>query len=379
LASKPNAIQNFDPTTNLPIGGAPLQLEGVENNLPTPLTYRYSLLAQYDLGHSWVLTVGYQGSLSRHYTRQQNENLYFAPPNPSVQQLNLFTNDVNGSYNALLTELQHRFSSQFQIDAQYTFARAEDNASSDFALGTFPFSARSEWALADYDVKHNLKLAGVWTPKIFRGDHAWIDKIADGWTVTGILNAHTGFPWTPVYNVQVTGPDGTSTCGLAYANSNYCTVRPAAYLGGALGDYSNAGFERTGGNFPNGPAAYFVPPTIVNGIPTAPGVARNSFWGPRYSSVDMTLGKAFGLPRMPVLGKNTKIDVRANFYNIFNQTNLTPFFNGNNGLGNTQTIGTLNVNEITGTQTVTSPNASFGQGLTALAGRVIELEARFSF
>ena len=32
--------------------------------------------------------------------------------------------------------------------------------------------------------------------------------------------------------------------------------------------------------------------------PSAPGVARNSFWGPRYSSVDMTLGKAFGLPRL---------------------------------------------------------------------------------
>jgi hypothetical protein len=82
---------------------------------------------------------------------------------------------------------------------------------------------------------------------------------------------------------------------------------------------------------------------------------------------------------MPVLGENAKIDIRANFYNIFNQTNFKPFFNGNNQLGNTQTIGTLNVNEVTGTQTVTSPNGTFGQGLDALAGRVIELQARFSF
>jgi len=369
----PNAIQSFNPTTNLPIGGAPLLLEGVQNNLPTPITYRYSLLTQYDLGHNWVMTVGYQGSLSRHYTRQQNENLYFSPLNPAAQQLILFTNDVNGSYNALLTEVQHRFSSQFELDAQYTFARAEDNQSQDFETGTFPFSQRAEWGPADYNVKHNFKLWGVWTPKFFSGERAWLDKIVGGWTVTGILNAHTGFPWTPVYNVQVTDASGASTCGLVYPNSNYCTVRPAAYLGGALSDYSNDGFKRAGGNFPNGATSYFTPPTIVGGVPTAPGVARNSFWGPRYSSVDVTLGKAFGLPHLPVLGENAKIDIRANFYNIFNQTNFVPFNNSQ------QTIGTLNVNEITGTQTVTSPNGTFGQGLNALAGRVIELQARFSF
>ena len=194
-----------------------------------------------------------------------------------------------------------------------------------------------------------------------------------GWTVTGILNAHTGFPFTPVYNVQVTDATGATTCGLVYANSGYCTLRPAAYLGGALSNFSNSGFIGNGGNFPNGPTTYFAPPTITGDFPSAPGVARNSFWGPRYSSVDMTLGKAFGLPRLPVLGENAKIDLRANFYNIFNQTNFMPFSNSE------QTIGTINYSAVTGAQTVTSPNATFGQGLTALAGRVIELQARFSF
>jgi hypothetical protein len=374
----PNAIETFDPTTGLPTSGAPIALVGVQNNLPTPVTYRYSLMTQYDMGHNWILSVGYQGNVSRHYTRQQLENLYFSPLNPEVQQLNLFTDDVNGSYNALLTEVQHHFSRTFEIDAQYTFSKAEDNASSDFAIGTYPFNPRSEWGLSDFDVAHAVKLWGVWTPHIFGGSHSWMEKIAGGWTVTGILNAHTGFPWTPVYNVQVTGADGLTTCGLVYANSQYCTVRPAAYLGGALGNFSNAGFEQAGGNFPNGSTTYFTPPTITDGVPSAPGVARNSFWGPRYSSVDMTLGKSFGLPRMRFFGENAKIDLRANFYNIFNQTNLTPFFNGNNSLGNTQTIGTLTVNQLTGAETVT-PNPTFGQALSALAGRVIELQARFSF
>ena len=202
---------------------------------------------------------------------------------------------MNGSYNALLTQIQHRFSSTFAIDAHYTFAKAEDNASHDYATGTYPFNLRSEWGLSDYDVQHNFKLYGVRQPRIFRN--------AGGWTVSGILNAHTGFPWTPVFNIV--GANGTA-CGVIFANSSYCTVRPAAYLGGAGTDYSNDAFKRAGGNFPNGPLAYFAPPTIpASGIPAAPGVARNSFRGPRYSSVDFTLGKSFGLPAMRVLGETT--------------------------------------------------------------------------
>ena len=55
--------------------------------------------------------------------------------------------------------------------------------------------------------------------------------------------------------------------------------------------------------------------------------------GPRYSALDATLGKAFGLPHLPVLGENGKLDFRANFYNLLNQLNLTPI--------GSQAIGTM--------------------------------------
>jgi hypothetical protein len=104
-------------------------------------------------------------------------------------------------------------------------------------------------------------------------------------------------------------------------------------------------------------------------------VPRNFFRGPRYSSIDATLAKAFGLPHLPVLGENAKIEFRANFYNLFNQLNFAPF--------GPQQIGTINVTPASGglpaSQTVTSPNGSFAQGTNALGGRIIELQARFSF
>jgi hypothetical protein len=376
--ANPATVVTINPATNLPASGAPVNLTGFDANLPTPVTYRYSLGIQYDMGHDWVISVGYQGSLSRHFTYLQNLNLiYFQNPNPQVQNFTKFTNASNGAYNALLTEVQHKFSKTFEIDAQYTFSKAEDNYSGDFFSGTDPFDRRAEWGPSLFDATHNFKVYGLWTPRIFRGDHSFAEKILGNWTISGIFNAHTGFPWSPVYNVQVLGtPDG-NTCSLLYDDSGYCTVRAASYLGGAQGNFSNAGFERTGGNFPNGPTAYFTPPNLTNPftIPPPPGVGRDSFRGPRYSSVDATLGKAFGLPRLPILGENAKLDIRANFYNLFNQINFVPF--------NDQTIGTIVVTPPTGgvpgSQTVVSPNGTFGQATSALGGRVIEGQIRFSF
>jgi hypothetical protein len=147
-------------------------------------------------------------------------------------------------------------------------------------------------------------------------------------------------------------------------------------LGGAGTNYSNSTFKLPLGNFPNSPDTYFAPPVLsASGVPPVPGVGRNSFRGPRYSSVDFTLSKAFGLPNMKVIGENAKLEIRANFYNIFNQLNPTPF--------NSQQIGTIILNP-DGTQTnptAANGNASttFDQAQNGLAGRVIEAQARFSF
>jgi hypothetical protein len=76
-----------------------------------------------------------------------------------------------------------------------------------------------------------------------------------------------------------------------------------------------------------------------------------------------------------VLGENAALEIRANFYNIFNQLNLTPW--------NTQNIGTILL-QPDGTQinpTAANGNASqtFDQAQNGLAGRVIEMQVRFSF
>jgi hypothetical protein len=372
--ANPNAVLTFDPTTNLPTSGAPITLSALPATLLSPYTYRYSLETQYDLGHGMVATVGYDGSSSHRLLRWVFQGqILFEPQNPEVNGLRYWTDDVDGNYNALLTEFQKHFSHGFEFDAQYTYSKSMDEASNNYYFDQYPFNAQAAYGPSDYDATHNFKLWGLWSPKIFSGDRAWMEKVAGGWTFSGIWNAHSGFPWTPFYNVQVTGDP--NECSLLFANSGYCSVRPAAYLGGAGSNYGNSTFKLQTGNFPNGAYTYFTPPTLsLNGLPPVPEVGRNSFRGPRYSAVDFTIAKAFGFPNTRVLGENAKLEIRANFYNLFNQVNL--------GALGTQQIGTIQLNAA-GVQTNPSAaglaNGTFDQAGYALAGRVIEAQARFSF
>jgi hypothetical protein len=358
----PNTLQTFDPATGLPVGGSPVDLNGFPLNLQTPVVYRYSLGTEYNLGGNWVAKLGYQGSLSRHYTRQNNLNWLYSPLNPGVSHLYYYSNDANGSYNALLVELQHHFSRQFQFDVQYRWSHTIDDGSNDYFIGEYPFGLQYLKGNADFDVRHNVKMYGVWSPR-FTKNNNWIDKILGGWQISGILNWHTGFPWTPVY--QNTGGNVVLPSPFGYTN-----LRPDNYFGGAGTDYGNSTFMRPNGNFPNGALAYFTVPAFVpgGGIPPAPSVGRNLLRGPGYFSTDVTLQKSFGLPKLPILGENARFEFRADFFNVFNKLNLTP-------LPPSGTADASNTISFDGT----TSNPLFGQAQSALNGRIIELQARFSF
>jgi hypothetical protein len=69
----------------------------------------------------------------------------------------------------------------------------------------------------------------------------------------------------------------------------------------------------------------------------------------------MSLAKRFGLPAF--LGEGTFLEVKANAFNVFNNLNLAPF----------------------GFFSPNVDNPDFGRAQRALAGRVVELQARFNF
>ncbi|MGB6667379.1 MAG: TonB-dependent receptor [Candidatus Acidiferrum sp.] len=353
--ANPNTVSVFG-ANGLPTTGT-VNVEIFPNTLPTTRVHHYSVDTQYDLGHQFVASLGYQGSLSRDTYFHENPLAVPAtlgdPLNPQIGGGDFWGLNGHGNYNAMLAELKHDFSRQFQADTQFTWSKCMDTSSAPFSLQPYPFDQSLDYGRCDYNVGKSFKVFGVWQPVFFHGSNNWMEKIAGGWSLSGIFNVHSGFPWSPMVNVN----GGNTYC----AQCGYGSLFPTTYLGGAGSSTSNSAFETVANsNFPNGGAAYFSPTTYPaffgTTLPPAPGVARNSLNLPGYKSVDMTLAKSFGLPRVPVLGENAKIELRFDAYNLFNNLNLNPDSISNN---------------------IAASN--FGTITNALAARVITLGARFSF
>jgi hypothetical protein len=242
-----------------------------------------------------------------------------------------------------------------------TKSRGHGTSSGPYFIQPYPYNLNLDYGRSDFNVGKAFKLFGMWQPVFFHGSNSWLEKIAGGWSISGIFNIHSGFPWSPLVSVQ----GGQLYCGDCFAYGN---LFPAANLGGAGTSTSNDAFKTVANsNFPNGGAGYFSTPTYTPYVcnptcgfgdanPQSPGVHRNSLNLPGYRDLDLTLAKAFGLPNAPVLGESAKLEFRLDIYNVFNNLNLNPSQISNN-------INSSNFGTITG----------------ALASRVVTLGARFNF
>ena len=357
--ANPNAKSTFG-TNGLPTSGS-VGVSIFPGTLPTMRTHHYSLDTQYDLGHQWVASLGYAGSLTRNTYFHENPNATPAANgytlNPQIGGGDYWGVSGTGNYNAMLAELKHQFSRQFMADAQFTWAKSMDTSSAPYSEQDYPYNPGANYGPSDYNVGKAFKIFGMWQPVFFHGGRGWVEKVAGGWSLSGILNWHSGFPWTPVVSVL----NGNLYCGIC----GYSQL-PAVYLGGAGTSASNDQFK-TGSNFHGAPQTYFGFPTYTaysgnsygNALPQV--VSRNSFTGPGYRDLDITLAKSFGLPNMRVLGENAKFEFRMDAYNVFNNLNFNPGSISNN-IGNPG-----------------SNNPNFGVDQAALAARTVTLTARFSF
>jgi hypothetical protein len=311
-----------------------------------PYVYGYSLETQIELPAKMIFTLGYQGSDSHHLVRIFDANLVFdGAVNKSIP--NFFIKpDVTANYNSLNARLEHRFSRGVQAAFKYRWSKSLDEVSfgqPDSSVNeTFPRDLHTEYGPSDFDVTHFAVLSGIWDLPIFRNRHDGVGKALGGWQLSGIFTMHSGFPWTPIDNV----------CFVTLGNQGICPIRPSGYSGGAGTDYSNDTFLKPNGNFPRGGPNYF------NLAAGPPGVGRNSFRGPRYRSLDVTFGKNTPLP---FLGEGGNLQLRMNVFNLFNNLNLSPF--------------TFN----TRSTIVQDPFFGTAADTPALAGRVLELQARVTF
>ena len=375
--ANPHAITTFfpagSPNAGLPTAGG-ANLGGLPGHMPTQYLEHFSLDVEYDLGHSLIANLGYEGGLGRHllynYDATALGQIQGAPQTPLVNSVNTFGSSGKSSNNMMLAGLKHQFSRTFSAEAQFTWAHSMDTDSGPYSRDAYLYHPAYSYGRSDFDINKSFKLFGVWQPVLFHGGRAWAEKLAGGWTLSGIMTLHSGFGWTPVYTAahQIY----CNTC-----NYGYQSLRPH-YLGGGGTSTSNKAFQ-TGSNFSNPGKAqtgsnndqfsnnYFYVPNYdaaitdnpgqsTNNYIPPPGLDRNVFSGPGYRGIDFTFAKAFGLPNMRVLGEHANFEIKANMLNAFNLLNINPSTISNN-----------------------ISNGNFGQASGALGSRIVDFQARFSF
>ncbi len=369
--ANPALAAGIIPSTGTPAGnplyngGQPPAIEvyGAWPHTPDAYTYLYSFETQTQLAKNLVLTVGYQGALDRHLIRLFNQNFLYASTTGTgtTTQNSLFyasyfpTPDVNASFNALNVHILKQFAQGFSLDATYSWSKSIDMLSGEGPGAntnqTDPVHAQtSEYGPSDYDSRHRFVASGLWDLPIFPKSKGLLHSLVGGWELGGVLTAYSGFPWTPVTGFLSSLAPVTSAATIS-------PVRPTAYYNNAGMSYSNQCFINSCNFGGTSPTSNVVGSNYFN-IATSgpPGIGRNSFRGPGFFSTDISLSKRFTLP---FINETSALEFRGYAYNVFNQLNLTPF-----QFGDVDTH---------------VENNNFGRPSSALAGRSIELQVRFSF
>lgn len=279
----------------------------------------------------------------------QQPSLQARRPIPGFGSISAVLPEGFSNYNALQVKLERRFSRGLYVLNSFTFSKAIDNGSQVLEepngnTGTPQDinNFRADKGIGAYDQPFNNTTSFVFELPIGRGrwllggSNRIVDAFLGGWTLNGINTMTSGQPINFRYGPSpVTNNLPTFLGGVA--------LRPNATC-----DPVNREDR------PNPTLGYFLPVGVCLSRPQpwAPfgSAGRNIARSDRYFNFDFAVHKRFGLP----ITDETRLEVRAEFFNLFNRTN----FQAANS-------------DIT--------SAGFGTITSAFPARQIQLAVKFSF
>jgi hypothetical protein len=261
-------------------------------------------------------------------------------------------NAAASDFNALTVSIRRSFQNGFSFDFNYTWSHSIDNASTPasgvggsgtgvgFNAAAFqnsfaPYLSRGS---SDFDLRHQINANFLYELPVGKGKMLlgaapkWLDEIAGGWQVSGLVRLQSGLPST------ITG-DGAYNSNY-YAQSLAIPLAGAPLTGGVK--YDQFGYPSLFAST-NSTAAYTDAFTGGAGM-------RAIVRMPWMRNVDMAVAKAFKLP-----WENHSLQFRAEAFNLFNFVNFT---NVSLSLSNPGT---------------------FGEFQAAADPRVLQLALRYSF
>ena len=300
---------------------------------------QWSFSAQRELPANFVGTLSYLGSHGVHLLETNVVNLI--NPATGIVQYPAFAPAIGwrgsigmSSYNGLSAALRRSFSHGFLVAGNYMWSHEIDNGSNGSGDGDNvspqnPLCLACDRVSGTWDARHVFNGNAVYElpfglGKPMLNQHGIASTVAGNWELTTTALARTGFPVNVLMPSSYTALDGATG-----------TERPDLVPGVSL---TPPGGKRVA-EWIN-PAAFATP---AGGFGTAP---RNLVRGPGTWQIDLGTGKTFSL------WEHGRLELRSEFYNIFNHPQLgqpQSVFNPSNttGFGSIITTVNLNVSPIT--------------------------------
>lgn len=390
--SVPNLFPFGGPSPNVQFGQfEPMLLSTFDPNINDPYSENYNFTIERQLSRNMILSLGYVGSNGHREMLAHELNPGINPAgcaanpvcggNPFAQGAN-FPNNYryaanifqsigsiasigNSNYNAFQASLNKHFSRGLRFLASYTWSHALDNGSSfenssfggggfggfGSLRGTNPFNQHLGYGPSIYDATQRFVFSYAYDIPSARHFQSlqWLpSRLTDGWKITGITTFQSGFPLdvidTAMQSLTCPSPFGFYACWdvpNSVSTPQYYDPRTSSLVNKVTPSASGTA----------APNYWFNPNTFaVEPLGSIGNAGRNLLRGPGLNNFD------FSLMKDTKITENKTLELRFEFYNLFNHTQFDP-----NGI-------------------VTDINAgNFGQEFAAYAPRLIQLAAKFYF
>jgi hypothetical protein len=363
-----------------------LNFQGVDPNLKSAYLYQYNLGIQRRLGEAFSIEADYQGSSGRRLgvfidinqptviVRDPTKRGPVAP-NEQVFPMNHFGNAQlaksigSSNYNGLVLLAKYQDRRGLFVQGSYTFGKSLDYNSSYFGSNNLlgetgaPVNSKNlavEHGPSAFDIRHRFNLIYVIDlpvgpgHRLFGWNNNFSRALFGDWQISGVVTLQSGYPFTVVTG----GPDSSgfnqaSNSGLSPAAGDRPDLVKPLPLPQDNRD-PDAAFDGT-----------WFKPALAGRVGNS---GRNQYYGPGLANYDFAVAKDFPLGTR--LGEHTRVQFRADFFNLFNHTN---FANPVSDLSN------ANFGRIT--QTLGAASApSIGTTGGAIGGpRLIQLSLRIRF
>ncbi|MCH7803195.1 MAG: carboxypeptidase regulatory-like domain-containing protein [Acidobacteria bacterium] len=319
------------------IQGVRTRLRVVDPSLRDSYMQNLFLGIQRQLVWNTVVEINYQGTLGRKLpffgdpNRFTGDLLGDADPlgrfagdmsenrlNASFDSFNLRQNRVTSNYHGVNMQLSKRFSQGLAFQIAYTFGKAMDYGSDFFGAGensgglvgqsfrtyfSDPLNIGLDYGRSAFDIRHRFVTNFLWEIPFMRDQSGALGQILGGWQLGGILAIQSGLPFGVVnggrfpagdYNADAQEGDRPDT--PSFGNTFSDTPSTSEFINGV--------FQTS--DFPS----------------PAPGssgnLGKNTFTGPAFRTLDLSLLKNFRLP----MSEDSRLQFRAEFFNLFNRVNL---------------------------------------------------------